>query len=328
MDNLLNLIFNATSVEPRYEEDLCLAAGKSVACTRCRDACPHDAITIKRRSAKAVEIDPVDCSGCGLCVQACPTQALEGRVSIDRGAASLRCSRVSGSASSVHCLGRLQPSDLLRLAGSEDKVTLARGDCAACPIGTAAVAEATLAVRDQAVELARLHGRSLAVEVVERDRLDQTRNADAVSRRELLRGGWRSVRSRTGDMLAPLDPGDDIASLPAEMQRQYRVIAASAPKPEEPVPWRLPRVSDQCIMCPSCVKACPTDALERVFETNGDGVLKLEPDRCVGCEACVEACPVGAVTMEEPVDWGELSGGQQEAYRRQADRERPGSVPR
>ncbi|MEX2540453.1 MAG: 4Fe-4S dicluster domain-containing protein [Trueperaceae bacterium] len=328
MDNLLDLIFKATSVEPRYDEDLCLAAGKSVACTSCRDACPHDAITIRHGSAKAVEIDSVDCSGCGLCVQACPSQALEGRVSIERGAASLRCSQVSGSAASVHCLGRLQPSDLLRLAGSEDSVRLARGDCGSCPVGTAAVAEASLAVRDQAVELARLHGRSLDIEVVERDRLEQTRNADAVSRRELLRGGWRSLRVRTGDMLAPLDPGDDVASLPAEMQRRYRVIAAAAPQQEDPVPWSLPRVSDECIMCPACVKACPTGALERVFEADGDGVLKLQPDRCVGCEACMSVCPVGAVSMEESVSWSELSGGQQEAYRRDAGRERPGSVPR
>jgi ferredoxin len=327
MDNLLDLIFRASGVEPRYDESTCLAAGRSVACTTCRDVCPHDAITIRRTSSRAVEIDPVDCSGCGLCVRACPSQALEARVSFERGA-TLKCSRVAGTASTVHCLGRLGATDLLSLARSDPRVTLARGDCTACPIGTAAVAEAVASVRGEALELARLHRRELEIEIVEQARLDRRGRADPVSRRELLRGGLRSLRERAGDALAPLDPGEDEHGLPVEMRRRYRVIAAAHPAPEESVPWSLPRVSDLCIMCPACVKACPTAALDRVFEEGGDGVLKLKPDRCVGCEACVQVCPVGAVSMEDGVPWAELSAGEVEAYRRDPRRETPGSVPR
>jgi ferredoxin len=323
MDNLFSFIFKAASVEPRYDEGLCLAAKRSVHCSTCRDVCPHEAITIKRK----IEIDPVDCSGCGLCVQACPTQALEARVSIERGS-SLKCSKVRGSATTVHCLGRLKPSDVLRLAGSRNRVALARAECASCPIGTAAVAKAIEKVREQALDLARLHGRDLSIELVETDRLDETERADTMSRRELLRGGWRSLQERTGDVLAPLDPGEDEPDLPTELQRRFRIIAASSPAPEALIPWSLPRVSDDCILCPACTRACPTDALERVFEEDGEGVLQLRPERCVGCQACLTACPVGAVTMEEPVTWGELAGGANEAYRRDPSLERGGSISR
>lgn len=327
MDNLFNLIFKATNVEPSYDKSLCLAAGKSTSCTKCREACPHDAITIRRE----VKIDEVDCSGCGLCVQACPTQALEPKVSYDSGA-SLRCSRVKGSGQSILCLGRLQPSDLLRLVGSKEGVTLARGDCASCPIGSATVATAVAAVREQALELAELHDREVTIVVVETDEFDADDRGDTLSRRQLLRGGWRSLAERAGAALAPLDPGplpgEDGHGLPVELRRRYRIVSAAQPEPQALVPWALPRVADICIMCPACVNACPTGALDRVFEENGQGVLQLNPEECVGCGACVEVCPVGAVTMDENVTWQELSGGKQEAYRRNPEREHPGSFAR
>ena len=327
MDNLFNLIFRATSVEPKYDKSLCLAANRATHCTKCREACPHEAISIRRQ----VEIDNVDCSGCGLCVQVCPTQALEPRVSYDSGA-SVRCSRVAGSAQSVLCLGRLQASDVLRLVGSREGVTLARGDCASCPIGSAAIAEAVEVVREEALELARLHDREVTIEVRETTSFDDDSRGDTLTRRQLLRGGWRSLQERAGEALAPLDPGPQPGEAghgqPLELRRRLRILAAAAPEPDARVPWLLPRVNDDCIMCPACTKACPTGAFDRVFEEDGDGVLYLQPELCVGCEACVSVCPVGAISMDDEVTWGELSAGRKEAYRRDPQRERPGTFAR
>ena len=48
-----------------------------------------------------------------------------------------------------------------------------------------------------------------------------------------------------------------------------------------------------CRRCeaPSCVMACPFDALER----KADGVLERHALRCVSCKLCAHACPFGTI---------------------------------
>lgn len=328
-DELLKFIFKATNVAPEYTKARCLAVKQSRdACTRCRDVCPHEAITIRRQ----VLIDEVDCTGCGLCVQVCPSQALEPKVAYAPHL-PLKCSRVAGEAQTVHCLGRLRPSDLLRLAGPATEVRLARGDCADCPVGTALVKDALATVIAEAEQLAAVHERELRVEVRECERFDDTGRSREVSRRDLLRGGWRNLQRGAADALAPLDPGDDDDALPREMQRHYRLLEAADPAPETPVPWALPRVADGCIMCPVCTNVCPTKAFSRDFrplerDPDGSAVLHLDPERCVGCEACVSACPVKVISMDSEISWGELSGGRQEAFRSDPEGGVQGSVAR
>jgi Fe-S-cluster-containing hydrogenase component 2 len=51
-----------------------------------------------------------------------------------------------------------------------------------------------------------------------------------------------------------------------------------------------------CRRCeePSCVDACPFNALER----QGDGVLKRYNLRCVSCKLCAHACPFGTIYLD------------------------------
>jgi ferredoxin len=328
LNRLLNLIVKATSVTPRYTPNHCLVVKKAVGgCTTCADVCPHDAITI---DARRVTLDDIDCTGCGLCVQVCPSEALESRVGYQPGA-PLRCSQVQGTAPAVHCLARLQASDLMRLASRQGKVTLARGDCTACPIGTAAVIEAVGALTRDAEDLARLRNRELQVEVLQSERLDLVDNPEALSRRDLLRGGWRNMQESAAEMLAPLDPGGADETLPAEMQRRYNLIERAKPAPEQEVPWVLPRVAEGCIMCPVCTNVCPTGAFKRVFDPVEEGsgaTLLLSPERCNGCTACVTSCPVRVINLDEVVTWEELSSTPQTAYRREAGQGKAGSIAR
>lgn len=333
LDSIFRFLTQAANVAPAYTETRCLAVTQSkAACHACLDVCPHDAVRIER----AVTIDEVDCTGCGLCVQVCPSQALEPKVGYQAGA-SVRCSQVEGDAQSVVCLGRLQATDVLRLAARRGEVTLAHGDCSHCSIGTAQVLQELERVTADAQALAAEHGRSVDIRVERLDRFDADHEPEAVSRRDLITGGLRNVRRSAADALAPLegilrlepDPSEQPA-LPRELGRRYHAIALARPEPTKLVPWRLPRVDDGCILCPVCTRVCPTNAFSRDFrpEEGGGTVLRLDPERCVGCDACVNACPVKVIAMDDAVTWGELSGGTLTAYRREDQAGRAGSVPR
>lgn len=318
-DKLLNFIVKATNIQPTYTPEHCLVVTRSVGgCTVCRDVCPHEAITIGRQ----VEIDDVNCTGCGLCVHACPSQALSSRASFGPGG-PLRCSQVSGSAQSVQCLARLQPSDVLRLAGRKDSVTLVRNRCEGCKVGGAEVPERLQTTIQEAQALAAVRGRTLQAEVLEETRYDASDNPDVLSRRELLRGGVRGTQRFSADLLAPLEVFSESQAeakgVPEELERHLLLIRAADPEPDAQVPWTLPRVHDGCIMCPVCTNVCPTDAFKRELtpvKEGGGGVLTLEPERCNGCGACVSSCPVKVITLDENVTYGELSGGTQAVYRK------------
>jgi ferredoxin len=316
--DLLGWAFRQADVTPSYTAPHCLSV-RGTGCHVCADVCPHEAITIQR----TVKIDPIDCTGCGLCVAACPSHALvpRDRAPTER---ALRCSQVPGEGTSVVCLARLEATDLVRMAASGARVTLARSDCSACDVGGPAVPAAVDRNAAEAARLLALHGRELELDVVEVDRFEIPVDRRELSRRELLRGGWREVRRTSGTLLAPLerfaDPDEAPEQgqpLPAEHRRRLRAIELAAPAPATLVPLRLPEVLDGCILCPACTRACPTNALRRVFDGDaaGGARLELEADRCVDCDACVVACPVDVVRMRDDVTWAEVVGPTRVVYR-------------
>ncbi|MEM6428942.1 MAG: 4Fe-4S dicluster domain-containing protein [Deinococcota bacterium] len=318
LEKLFSFIIKASNLQPDYTERRCLAVTRQVGgCDLCEKACPHTAITIKRK----VEIDEIDCTGCGLCVQVCPSQALEAKVAYQAGA-PIKCSQVKGSAQSVQCLTRLEASDLVRLASGRKTLTLVRNECDGCPVGCADVPSSLDKLVDKAHVLAKQLGRDFETKIIQTDHYDSTDNPDAISRRDLLRGGVKSLQRGAADALMPLDllnPEDEGTPLPSEHNKHYQIIQMSKPEPTDLVPWVLPRVAEGCIVCPICTKVCPTDVFSRVFEPADEGggkSLRLEPDRCNGCDACVKSCPVKVISMDDQVTWAELSGGSQEVYRK------------
>jgi ferredoxin len=318
--------FKRADATPAFESSTCLVHHGAL-CTKCADVCPHEAVTITR----TVAIDAIDCTGCGLCVAACPTHALAPRTPAPT-ARDVRCSQVVGDAASVACLARLQASDLVRMGAAHERVTLGRGACETCAIGSAAVPEAVAETVAAARALLGVHDQAPEFVVAQVERLDPSVDPRALSRRDLFRAGWGQMKQAGGVALAPLEKlapeeprgAADRPPLPAEHQRRLRALEVADLAAEERVPFPLPALADGCIFCPACTRVCPTDAIRRAFDdapasapTGGVGGrpaqgpmrIDLEADRCVGCAACVDVCPVHVITMRPTVPWGEVVGG-------------------
>jgi len=334
LSDLFSMALKAMEVAPLNTTARCLNVTEGAgACTACLDVCPHQAVSISR----LVEIDGVDCTGCGLCVRACPSEALEMQSRLPSGSTAVRCSQVAGEAPSVRCLAQLSATDMLRLGAASGELTLAHGACDGCRVGDATAPAVARATAQTATELAAVLGKELQVTVTKQASLeDQRRQRQVVSRRRLFGGGLKEAQRMAADALAPLErvlpmvageADPEAEPLPTELQRRFRALQIADPEEESRVPWRLPRVDDGCILCPACTRACPTDAFSRDFGGE-EGVLMLDPQRCLGCDACVRACPVKVIEMSNDVTWGELSGGKQEAYRASASRRAPGSFHR
>lgn len=54
---------------------------------------------------------------------------------------------------------------------------------------------------------------------------------------------------------------------------------------------------EKCIKCGSCVKKCPTKALEMIGEKKEDKKLIFTPELCLGCGVCVHKCPKDALFL-------------------------------
>ncbi|MFA6125767.1 MAG: DMSO/selenate family reductase complex B subunit [Bacteroidales bacterium] len=78
-------------------------------------------------------------------------------------------------------------------------------------------------------------------------------------------------------------------------RRVYEVSGAQWTKTDEGA-WEHDIVaynlSIACNHCedPSCVKACPTEAMF----IQPDGIIEIDPKKCIGCKYCEWACPYGA----------------------------------
>jgi len=53
-------------------------------------------------------------------------------------------------------------------------------------------------------------------------------------------------------------------------------------------------ISDDCIMCGSCLDECPVDAI-----SEGDPKYVIDPETCSDCGSCVEVCPVDAISEKK-----------------------------
>lgn len=291
-------------------------------CTRCAQACPHDAITFDDEGAR---LDAARCQDCALCTAACPTAAWESeayrpieqlRQAIRRPTWTIACAPSGEAADAVvPCLGSVQSAMLAYFAKRALPLTL-RGawHCGQCAHGANGAAQ--LAAHLDAVNTLRDSARvdgdrewvmpRLEVDAPERslDRNGARRPAFNASRRRLFR---RIVQRASTDLAEasaaagdkpPLLPSQGIRAGPYHVPEQRDLLQIVCTRGDEqpvsvPLHDMLPMMQLQlhsgCTLCEACFRVCPTGALQ-IDENPGDWALTFQTDRCVGCQVCLEVC--------------------------------------
>jgi len=68
-------------------------------------------------------------------------------------------------------------------------------------------------------------------------------------------------------------------------------------------------VSQECTACGTCVRVCPSNALDIEFDQQKTHYqLKFTPQYCIGCEACVHVCAPGAITVRTAHSFDDVYG--------------------
>lgn len=62
---------------------------------------------------------------------------------------------------------------------------------------------------------------------------------------------------------------------------------------EFPRDWKTKTISEDCIKCKTCVRNCPTNAIDIEAKT-------FDLDKCIACWACINRCPKHAIKSTSP----------------------------
>lgn len=278
---------------PGIDGDLCVhSLVADASCRRCAQACPRGAIEFNDLE---LSLDRTRCDGCGLCVPACPQQAITGHgAAAIRGASTLfaACQRVAtlGSEGVLPCLHSIGVDGLIRywLVGVR-KLRLVYGCCEGCTrnggerlSGAVAAVNALLASREleeiEVVELASANWHAAFARA-------QGRGEIHPQRRRFLGAGLTELVG----LISPPD-GESAAGRPARP-------TAMLPDTPAAVFAHVPEVDElACTGCDTCVRICPQGALDFV-EQEDQAAYAIQPALCTGCAMCRDVCEPKAISV-------------------------------
>lgn len=296
------------------------------ACSRCAEACPHQAISFSAveqasNDANADQYDGVRiaadaCQSCALCVTACPTEALSVRgVSAEAllqqaGTASrlaVACAPSAADADAVvPCLGALNAAILAEFARRGITLVL-RGSahcvqCAHAASGVAMIAAQRAAYAD----LRALADDGWAAPVWEAEirAASGTDGEHDPARRALFRRAVAEVEAVVGGSSERAAPPLKAIRAAAPFLPERKMLLNGLFQEHAEEVLRVPRqksitaedwqVERGCTHCEACARACPTGAIQ-LLESSTAWRLAILNDRCVACEVCAEVCQPGVL---------------------------------
>ncbi|MBI5891558.1 MAG: 4Fe-4S binding protein [Nitrosomonadales bacterium] len=296
-------------VAPGFHAERCVRYRYSYsACSRCADACLHEAI---RLFDAGVEVLGGRCKHCGLCAAACQTEALNQigvsadhllKMAGESKQMTIACAPSELAATVVvPCLGALHPVVLAELSRQDIALELAGVEhCVECSHASRGkdMIRSNLAAREMLCSAgvpatwAAITLRSGEVEATgKHEKLDATRRslfhrivghgADVVSGKlDAAPAPLKAIRAA-----APFLPERKaiLNKLHATGEGAITVFRHDAIPAED---WEVVR---GCTYCEACVRVCPTGALQ-LLESNTAWRLAVLNDRCVACDVCAEVC--------------------------------------
>ena len=246
------------------------------------------------------------CTDCGLCVTACPTQAInasgasckqvDSAVDAAQGCVVLACRRYEGAADAVlSCLASLSWDEIAAVA-LRIPVVLKTGPCKTCPDVQAAscLRETIRRVKDfyGSEEFSRRVFPRIPSALAQEHAQGR---ASGVQRRRMFSTFADSVKEGTTRLSGNEEP-------PSVSRSRAMLLDAlvSLPLEERPaVRWLTLSEDGACRGCGICVKMCPHGALSFAADIEGthcsdDSVprfLAHDASRCTQCGLCYLSCP-------------------------------------
>lgn len=309
-------------IAPEFRRERCVRYRYRYSeCSRCREACPHAAVTL---SGEGAAIDPASCRNCALCVAACPTEAwsaenlphielLKQATGNSHFVIACEPSQAAGDAR-VPCLGALDAALLAYLVSRGVTIEL-KGSwhCGECPQGGKGAA-----MREFAREgLERLSagigdGKWAAIAQAEPEMAEKkTAPQLNTSRRHLFRRFAGRAVAEVARLDAPLQQAPAplkavrVAAPFSTVRRELvQAIWPAAGEGELPCDTALPfaeiKLRPGCTACEACARVCPTGALA-IRESRMRWELAFQFNRCVACGVCLEACQPGVLDFAAAV---------------------------
>lgn len=273
------------------DQELCLNFNyKKMQCRKCQESCHAGCID------ENLQIKGTSCNQCGLCLAACPTEAvavagytrkalteLSGQVP----QIGIVC-RKNNSDSSWPCLGFVDGQLLLGLIADGKEVVIDTTSCEGCKPDVAIYLKMVV---DQTNEILRAAQKNS----VRQEKVPVKIQEKGISRRaffgQLLGAAVETVR----EVARPSDSSPERLERSALRDKVKNVFAETNLHQPSAVFTGL-RINSQCQGCGICTKFCAPKAI-----TNVDRLTEIdlvhEPLRCTGCGVCAVHCPVQAISL-------------------------------
>ncbi len=298
-------------------------------CQNCVDVCPDNAITL----SPGPSVND-NCSNCGLCQNACPTEVFQNAADLDQvllqqvesllskdqatgknKIAFIHCSqaeRQDNNSIAIRCLGNVSENFFLGAALSGlDGLDITKGNCSQCHLNNGEkLLMKSMEDSHAIVEKIGLEAFSMSLYEEQKDNDIET----PLSRREFFSNIAHRVTDNVPPNLSAHSNGNishgqldrkDGKRLSPKREMLSKLIKrnwhgnASFNINQQALPWKKMKVEEaHCVACAICVNVCPTGAITKVFENN-QIVRHLNNSLCSNCNLCEEACPEGAISFEE-----------------------------